>query len=89
MRVAMIGTGYVGLLSGACLADFGHDVMFVDKDVSKIEAIQGRKIRSTSCLQDLVSRNSKPDGCPIPRAALTREPLSRCFLTVPVEGEQQ
>jgi UDPglucose 6-dehydrogenase len=36
MRVAMIGTGYVGLVSGACIADFGHQVTCVDKDVSKI-----------------------------------------------------
>ncbi len=36
MRVAMIGSGYVGLVSGACFADFGHDVVCVDKDPSKI-----------------------------------------------------
>jgi UDPglucose 6-dehydrogenase len=36
MRVAMIGTGYVGLVSGACFADFGHHVTCVDKDVGKI-----------------------------------------------------
>jgi UDPglucose 6-dehydrogenase len=39
MRVAMIGTGYVGLVSGACFADFGHDVTCVDKDRAKIEAL--------------------------------------------------
>ncbi|MEL6857501.1 MAG: UDP-glucose/GDP-mannose dehydrogenase family protein [Pseudomonadota bacterium] len=39
MRVAMIGTGYVGLVSGACFADFGHDVTCVDKDASKIERL--------------------------------------------------
>ena len=32
MRIAMIGTGYVGLVSGACFSDFGHDVVCVDKD---------------------------------------------------------
>ena len=37
MRVAMIGTGYVGLVSGACFADFGHDVVCIDKDAGKIE----------------------------------------------------
>ncbi|MAZ90903.1 MAG: UDP-glucose 6-dehydrogenase [Oceanicaulis sp.] len=39
MRVAMIGTGYVGLVSGACFADFGHEVVCVDKDASKVEML--------------------------------------------------
>ncbi|WP_324807432.1 UDP-glucose/GDP-mannose dehydrogenase family protein [Sphingomonas sp. LY29] len=39
MRIAMIGTGYVGLVSGTCLADFGHHVICVDKDPAKIEAL--------------------------------------------------
>jgi len=40
MRVTMIGTGYVGLVSGACFADFGHDVTCVDKDKGKIAALE-------------------------------------------------
>jgi UDPglucose 6-dehydrogenase len=40
MRVAMIGTGYVGLVSGACFADFGHEVVCVDKDASKVETLK-------------------------------------------------
>ncbi len=43
MRVAMIGTGYVGLVSGACFADFGHDVTCVDKDKAKIVALAARR----------------------------------------------
>ncbi len=44
MRIAMIGTGYVGLVSGACFADFGHQVTCIDKDAGKITALQGGKI---------------------------------------------
>ena len=39
MRIAMIGTGYVGLVSGACFADFGHQVTCVDKDAAKIDGL--------------------------------------------------
>ena len=39
MRIAMIGTGYVGLVSGACFADFGHHVTCVDKDGAKIDGL--------------------------------------------------
>lgn len=39
MKIAMIGSGYVGLVSGACFADFGHQVICVDKDPSKIEQL--------------------------------------------------
>lgn len=44
MRVAMIGSGYVGLVSGACFADFGHTVTCVDKDASKIDALMQGQI---------------------------------------------
>jgi len=40
MRITMIGTGYVGLVSGACFSDFGHEVVCVDKDAGKIEALE-------------------------------------------------
>ena len=39
MKIAMIGSGYVGLVSGACFADFGHDVVCVDKDPAKIDSL--------------------------------------------------
>src|SRR5215813_15054191 len=44
MRIAMIGTGYVGLVSGACFADFGHEVTCVDKDAGKIDALKRGEI---------------------------------------------
>ena len=37
MKIAMIGTGYVGLVSGVCFSDFGHEVVCVDKDPRKVE----------------------------------------------------
>src|SRR6476660_3754521 len=44
MRIAMIGTGYVGLVSGACFADYGHQVTCVDKDGDKVEGLRRREI---------------------------------------------
>jgi UDPglucose 6-dehydrogenase len=44
MRIAMIGTGYVGLVSGACFADFGHQVTCVDKDKEKVAALRRGEI---------------------------------------------
>jgi UDPglucose 6-dehydrogenase len=44
MRIAMIGTGYVGLVSGACFSDFGHHVTCVDNDASKIDALKRGEI---------------------------------------------
>ena len=44
MRIAMIGSGYVGLVSGACFADFGHVVTCVDKDAGKVAALRGGKV---------------------------------------------
>jgi UDPglucose 6-dehydrogenase len=60
MRVAMIGTGYVGLVSGACFADFGHHVTCVDKDASKIDALhRGEMPIYEPGLDDLVAANVK------------------------------
>ena len=44
MRITMVGTGYVGLVSGACFADFGHQVVCVDKNADKIAALQRGEI---------------------------------------------
>jgi len=62
MRVAMIGTGYVGLVSGACFADFGHVVTCVDKDARKIDQLNdGRMPIYEPGLEDLVAANVR-DG---------------------------
>ena len=59
MRIAMIGTGYVGLVSGACFSEFGFDVTCIDKDVAKIETInQGVMPIYEPGLADLVARNT-------------------------------
>src|SRR3954468_8606402 len=58
MRIAMIGTGYVGLVSGACFADFGHEVCCIDKDSSKIDGLnQGRMPIWEPGLEALVKAN--------------------------------
>ncbi|PSJ38291.1 UDP-glucose dehydrogenase family protein [Allosphingosinicella deserti] len=58
MRIVMIGSGYVGLVSGACLADFGHQVVCIDKDESKISRLREGKIPIYEPgLEDLVARN--------------------------------
>ena len=59
MRIAMIGTGYVGLVSGACFADFGHHVVCVDKDAAKIEGLKaGRMPIWEPGLEGLVKANA-------------------------------
>ena len=73
MRIAMIGTGYVGLVSGACFADFGHDVCCIDKDEAKIEGLhQGVMPIWEPGLEALVKAN-------VERGRLT-------FSTDPTEG---
>src|ERR1700751_5472189 len=60
MRIAMIGSGYVGLVSGACLADFGHNVVCVDKDVERISALnRGDVPIFEPGLHDLIVSNTR------------------------------
>lgn len=58
MNIAMIGTGYVGLVSGVCFSDFGHQVTCVDKDKHKIEHLRDGKIPiHEPGLEDVMARN--------------------------------
>ena len=58
MKIAMIGTGYVGLVSGVCFSDFGHDVICVDKDPAKIDRLRAGEVPIFEPgLQDLMAKN--------------------------------
>jgi UDPglucose 6-dehydrogenase len=58
MKIAMIGTGYVGLVSGVCFSDFGHEVICVDKDLSKIDRLCAGQIPIFEPgLEDLMAKN--------------------------------
>jgi len=60
MHIAIVGTGYVGLVSGACLADFGHVVTCVDKDEAKIDALRANEIPIYEPgLEPMVSTNQR------------------------------
>ncbi len=58
MQIAMIGTGYVGLVSGACFSEFGHDVVCVDRDAAKIAALRSGEVPIFEPgIEPLVARN--------------------------------
>jgi len=60
MRVTMIGAGYVGLVSGACFADFGHQVTCIDKDAGKVQSLKRGEIPIFEAgLADLVEANMR------------------------------
>ena len=60
MRIAIIGTGYVGLVSGACLSEFGHEVICIDKDAGKVQTLRSGGIPIYEPgLDDVVATNAK------------------------------
>ncbi len=62
MRLAVVGSGYVGLVVGACFADYGNDVTCVDADARKIQALRGGQIPIYEPgLQEMVQRNAAED----------------------------
>jgi UDPglucose 6-dehydrogenase len=72
MRVTMIGAGYVGLVSGACFADFGHHVTCVDQDARRIAALKRGEIPifepgladlvTTNMAQERLAFSTRPEG---------------------------
>jgi UDPglucose 6-dehydrogenase len=58
MKIAMIGTGYVGLVSGVCFSDFGHEVVCIDKDPNKIDMLNAGQVPIYEPgLLDVMTRN--------------------------------
>ena len=59
MKLVLVGTGYVGLVSGSCFAEFGYEVICVDKDEKKIKDIQlGKMPFFEEGLNELISKNN-------------------------------
>ena len=62
MKLCMIGTGYVGLVSGVCFSDLGNEVICVDRDLEKIKNLKpgkGGEIHITDAIQLLINHNEK------------------------------
>ena len=92
MRLAMIGTGYVGLVSGACFAEFGHEVACVDIDTDKIERLKSGEIPIYEPgLDELVERNFSSGRLSftsdLGEAAKNRDCIFICVGTPPREDD--
>jgi len=90
MRIAIFGTGYVGLVSGACFAEMGHEVTCVDIDQKKIEMLKNGHIPIYEPhLEEMVKRNQKAQ-----RLSFTLDPVeaiqtaSVIFVAVPTQSSQ-
>ena len=65
MRIAVVGSGYVGLVAGACFADLGHQVILVDNDTDKLKALQSGKVPiHENFLPELLERHPRPGESP-------------------------
>ncbi len=85
MKLAMVGSGYVGLVTGACLAEVGHTVVCVDNDAAKVEALQSGKIPIYEPgLEELVAKNVAAGRLSFTQS--TQEAVAACeviFIAVP------
>ena len=78
MRVAIVGTGYVGLVSGACLADIGHEVVCADVDKGKVDRINaGKSPLHENGLDEIITRNIGRGFRP-PRISLRHSQTATC-----------
>jgi len=67
MHICVVGTGYVGLVTGACLADLGMDVTCVDNDQRKVDMLlRGEMPIYEPGLDTLVAKTPRPSGCTSP-----------------------
>ncbi len=83
MKIAVIGTGYVGLVTGTCFADSGNDVICVDIDQQKIERLRRARSRSTSrASPSWSSATSRTVGSLHDRSAAAVKPAEVVFLAV-------
>ncbi len=64
MKIAIMGTGYVGLVSGTCFAEFGHQVTCIDVDTEKIRALQSGSVPIYEPgLQPMIAKNAEAGRC--------------------------
>jgi UDPglucose 6-dehydrogenase/GDP-mannose 6-dehydrogenase len=91
MNVSIIGTGYVGLVSGACLAEKGHHVVCVDVDESKIDSINlGRPPIHEKGLTELLTRRVGTNLCATSdlRSAVMQSDISLVAVGTPFDGQE-
>ena len=81
MRIAVVGSGYVGLVTGACFAELGHDVLLVDNDEKKLDsACERARFRFTSDSCPNCWSGTGADGSNFPATCKRRREPARRFL---------